>query len=64
MTNQQIIDNHNARIDAYKEKFNLDDALHSILLDSYCEGVERELMKDLKGGEKWWYKWVIPGHIV
>ena len=52
MTNQQIIDNRNARIDAYKAKFNLDDALHSILLDSYCEGVERELMQDLQGGEK------------
>lgn len=49
---QQIIDNHNARIDAYKAKFNLDDTLHEILLDSYCEGVERELMQDLKGGEK------------
>ena len=53
MTNQQIIDNHNARIEACKAKFNLDDALHSILLDSYCEGVERELMQELnnKGGE-------------
>ena len=52
MTNQQqIINNLNARIDAYKEKFNLDDTLHSILLDSYCEGVERELMQDLKGGD-------------
>ena len=49
---QQIIDNHNARIDAYKAKFNLDDTLHEILLDSFCEGVERELMQDLKGGEK------------
>ena len=52
MNKQQIIDNRNARIEAYKTKFNLDDALHEILLDSYCEGVESELMKDLKGGEK------------
>lgn len=52
MTNQQIIDNRNARIDAYKAKYNLNDTLHSILLDSYCEGVERELMQDLQGGEK------------
>jgi hypothetical protein len=52
MTNQQqIIDNHNARIEEYKAKFNLNDTLHEILLDSYCEGVEREIMKDLKGGE-------------
>lgn len=52
MTNQQIIDNHKARIDAYKARFNLDDTLHEILLDSYCEGVESELMKELKRGEK------------
>ena len=53
MTNhQQIIDNHNARIEEYKAKYNLNDTLHSILLDSYCEGVERELMQELKGGEK------------
>ena len=53
MTNQQIIYNHNARIQECKAKFNLDDTLHSILLDSYCEGVERELMQELnnKGGE-------------
>ena len=52
MTNQQqIIDNHNARIEAYKAKYNLNDTLHEILLDSYCEGVESELMQDLQGGE-------------
>lgn len=53
MTNQQIIDRHNARIEAYKAKFNLDDTLNEILLDSYCESIEQEVLKELDvvGGE-------------
>ena len=53
MTNQQIIDNLNARIDAYKARFNLDDTLNEILLDSYCEAIEQEVLQelDILGGE-------------
>ena len=54
MTNQKIIDNLNARIEAYKAKFNLDENLHEILLDSYCEAIEQEVLQELDvvGGKK------------
>ena len=54
MTNQQIIDNLNARIESYRAKFNLDENLQEILLDSYCESIEQEVLKELDmiGGKK------------